>query len=126
MDQCTLGQIYFENIYLYCSDYRTKLKTWLKKHDAEKDIFEYNWSKTNENKCSPYCDLTDSFETENPQMTTDDTQKLLQLNLHIFNVDIEDHGREQVVFWGRNRQAAKEKLIKWLYSEPFVTTKDLY
>lgn len=30
-------------IYSYCSDYKTKLQVWLKKHDPEKERFEYPW-----------------------------------------------------------------------------------
>jgi len=31
-------------MYLYCSDYRKKLKQWLKKHDPQKDKFDYPWT----------------------------------------------------------------------------------
>ena len=30
-------------IYLYCSDYRKKLQTWLKKHDPNTETFNYPW-----------------------------------------------------------------------------------
>lgn len=30
-------------IYLYCSDYRKKLQTWLKRHDPSKEEFAYPW-----------------------------------------------------------------------------------
>lgn len=32
-------------IYLYCSDYRKKLQTWLKRHDPSKEEFVYPWPK---------------------------------------------------------------------------------
>jgi len=32
-------------IYLYCSDYRKKLQTWLKKHNSSTDTFFYPWPK---------------------------------------------------------------------------------
>lgn len=32
-----------KNIYLYCKDYREKLKSWLKRHDEKNDVFEYNF-----------------------------------------------------------------------------------
>jgi len=30
-------------IFLYCSDYRKKLTSWLKKHDPKVDVFNYKW-----------------------------------------------------------------------------------
>ena len=30
-------------MYLYCSDYRKKLTVWRKKHDPEKETFEFPW-----------------------------------------------------------------------------------
>jgi len=35
-------------IFYYCQDFRKKLQTWMKKHDATKEIFEYPWTE-NEN-----------------------------------------------------------------------------
>jgi DNA polymerase III alpha subunit len=32
-------------IFLYCSDYRKKLQTWLKRHDPNKETFSYPWPK---------------------------------------------------------------------------------
>jgi len=35
-----------KQIYLYCSDYRKKLQTWLKRHDPTKEEFQYPWPET--------------------------------------------------------------------------------
>lgn len=37
-----------KSMYLYCSDFRDKLRVWLKKHDATKETFEYNFPKESE------------------------------------------------------------------------------
>jgi DNA polymerase-3 subunit alpha len=37
-----------KNIFLYCSDYRKKLKVWLKKHDSETQEFNYPWKDDSE------------------------------------------------------------------------------
>ena len=35
-----------KSIYLYCSDYRNKIKVWQKKHDHTKETFIYPWDKS--------------------------------------------------------------------------------
>jgi DNA polymerase-3 subunit alpha len=39
-------------IFLYCSDYRKKLQTWLKKHDPLTEVFSYPWPKEEDWKLS--------------------------------------------------------------------------
>ena len=46
--------------------------------------------------------------------------ELEKRNLHIYKVQIEGHGQEEVVFQGTTRKEAEGKLKQWLKSEPFV------
>ncbi len=56
----------------------------------------------------------------NSQMHQLEVADMAKRNLHVFRVDIQDHGIEEVAFQGMTRDEAKRGLLTWLKSEPFV------
>lgn len=47
--------------------------------------------------------------------------ELAKKNLHVFRIEIQDHGTEEVAFHGATRDEARASLLKWVASEPFVS-----
>ena len=56
----------------------------------------------------------------NSQMHQIEVAEMAKRNLHVFRIDIQDHGIEEVAFPGTTREEAKQRLAGWLKSEPFV------
>jgi hypothetical protein len=56
----------------------------------------------------------------NSQMHQLEVAEMAKKNLHVFRVDIQDHGIEEVAFQGMTREEAKGQLLTWLNAEPFV------
>jgi len=60
----------------------------------------------------------------NSQMHQIEVAELAKRNLHVFRVEIEGHGVEEVAFQGATREEAVEKLKAWIASEPFVNLSE--
>ena len=61
----------------------------------------------------------------NSQMHQLEVAEMAKNHLHVFRVEIQDHGIEEVAFQGITREEAKQKLLAWLMAEPFCAGGNL-
>lgn len=59
----------------------------------------------------------------NSQMHQIEVAELEKRNLHVFLVEIDGHGTEEVAFQGMTRQEAEKTFARWLETEPHVRRK---
>jgi len=61
-----------------------------------------------------------SDESWNSAIHQIEVADLAKQNLHVWHVNIDGHGIEEVAFQGIGRDEAKKKLHAWLRVEPFI------